>query len=214
MAGISMNLQAAPGEPRERALTVAAAAIRRGEIVVIPTEHVYALAADAFVGADALRQAKGQDAHVSLPIFVGSSNMVAGIAQVRPLASDVMAAFWPGELTLVLPAQTTLAWNASAGGSVAVRMPIHPCALALVQRTGPIAVSAASTPHEPPPTQAHQAAEAFVDVVRAVIDVGPLTGSGVSTVLDLTTDVPTIRREGSLSAEQLRSVCPNVVIAP
>jgi tRNA threonylcarbamoyl adenosine modification protein (Sua5/YciO/YrdC/YwlC family) len=214
MAGHAMNLNAAPGESRERALTVAAAAVRRGEIIVMPTEHVYALAADAFVGADALRHAKGQDSHVSLPIFVASAQMVAGIAQVRPLASDLMAALWPGELTLVLPAQSTLAWSASAGGSVAVRMPIHPCALALVQRTGPLAVSAAVAPPAPPPTRAEEAAEPFGEVVRAVIDVGPLTGVGVSTVLDLTAEVPTIRREGAVEAEQLRSLCPNLVIAP
>lgn len=197
---------------RSRALTAAAAAVRRGDVVLIPTERVYALAADAFRGTTALRQAKGQDAHVALPVLVASQAMVQGIAQVRPLAADVMTAFWPGELTIIVPAQPTLAWDASAGGPVAVRMPLHPFTLALVSQTGPLAVTAAKHGSESEPIGIDQALDQFGADVSVAVDVGPLPGQGSSTVLDLTAATPRVVRQGAVSADELRVVCPQLVL--
>jgi L-threonylcarbamoyladenylate synthase len=195
---------------RGRALTAAAAAVRRGDLVLIPTERVYALAADAFRGTTALREAKGQDAHVALPVLVASQAMVQGIAQVRPLAADVMSAFWPGELTIILPAQPTLAWDASAGGPVAVRMPLHPFTLALVTLTGPLAVTAAKRGAEAEPVDVDLALDHFGADVSVAVDVGPLPGQGSSTVLDLTAAMPRVVRRGAVSADDLRVVCPQL----
>lgn len=197
---------------RNRALTAAAAAVRRGDVVLIPTERVYALAADAFQGTSALRDLKGQDAHVALPVLVASQAMVQGIAQVRPLAADVMSAFWPGELTIIVPAQPTLAWDASAGGPVAVRMPLHPFTLALVSMTGPLAVTAAKRGDGAEPVQVDAVLDHFGTDVAVAVDVGPLPGAGASTVLDLTAPTPRVVRQGAVSAEDLRVVCPELVL--
>jgi L-threonylcarbamoyladenylate synthase len=207
-----MNIDAQTPAGRERALTAAAAAVRRGEVVVVPTERVYAVAADAFIGTNNLRQAKGQSAAVSLPVLVASAAMVQGIAHVRPLAMDLMTAFWPGELTLHLPAQPTLAWDASAGNGVAVRMPIHPLTLALVSRTGPLATTAANRTGGPAPTSLDEVPSEIADAATLMVDVGPLPGGGASTLIDLTGDVPVILRHGTISADRIRSVCPDLVV--
>lgn len=213
MAGRTVKLDAQTKSGRERALTAAAAAVRRGEVVVIPTERVYAVAADAFVGTWALREAKGQRRDVSLPVLVASSAMVQGIAQVRPLAQDLMRAFWPGELTLLLPAQVTLAWDASAGDTVAVRMPIHPLALALVSRTGPLVATAANVAGSPAPMSLQDVPQGIADAATVMIDVGPLTGGGVSTLIDLTGEQPVLLRHGTVFVDQVRSVCPDLVVS-
>lgn len=196
---------------RERAITAAAAAVRRGEVVVVPTERVYAVAADAFIGTPALRHAKDQAPEVSLPVLVASATMVQGIAQVRPVALDLMTAFWPGELTLLLPTQSTLAWD--AGDAVAVRMPIHPLTLLLVERTGPLAATSANLAGTVAPSSLEDVPDQISQAATVMIDVGRLPGGGVSTVIDLTGEHPVLLRPGTLSVESVRSVCPNLVIS-
>lgn len=195
---------------RPRALTAMAAAVRRGDVVATPTEHVYALAADAFRGTAALRRAKHMEPHVALPILVASTTMVQGIALVRPLAMDFMTAFWPGELTLMLPPQPTLAWDATAGGPVAVRMPMHPFTLALVERTGPLAVSAAQVDGG---AQAFApVAEAYGDTATVLVDVGTLPTGAASTVVDLSAGQPRVMRTGAIATHLLREVCPDLEV--
>jgi L-threonylcarbamoyladenylate synthase len=195
---------------RERALTAAAAAARRGELVLMPTEHVYAFATDAFHqhGTAALRQAKGYGSHVSLPLFVASASMVSGIARTTPIAESLMEAFWPGLVTLVLPSHTSLAWDVDGGGTVAVRMPLHPVALDLVRRTGPLVVSSANPAGADPPSALADAAQTSV---RVAIDVGDLGGNQqVSTMIDLTGAEPRVIRAGSLDPAELAALHPEI----
>jgi tRNA threonylcarbamoyl adenosine modification protein (Sua5/YciO/YrdC/YwlC family) len=208
-----MRLGAARGAERERALTACAAAVRRGDLIVIPTEQVYGLATDAFHmgGTSALRELKGYATHVSLPVLVATSTMVSGIAQSTPLAEELIEAFWPGGLTLVLPPQPTLAWDASAGGPVAVRMPLHPFTLALVQRTGPLAVTSANPPGIDPPTTIDGALLCLGDHVTLAVDTGPCPEGGESSsIVDLTGPEPVLVREGAVSRAQLASLRPDL----
>ena len=198
---------------RERALVAAAAAARRGDLILMPTENVYAIATDAFHvrGTSAMRVAKGYGPHVSLPLFVASADMVGGVAQTTALAESLMEAFWPGLLTLVLPSHTTLAWDVAVGGTVAVRMPVHPVALDLVRRTGPLAVTTANPAGADPPTNVPNAAGTFGSAVRVALDVGDLDGAAMpSTMVDLTGDAPRVLREGSVSRLELAAVLPDL----
>ncbi len=208
-----MRLGAARGTERERALVACAAAVRRGELVIVPTEQVYGLATDAFhmSGTSALREVKGYATHISLPVLVANPTMVSGIAQSSPLAEELIEAFWPGGLTLVLPPQPTLAWDASAGGPVAVRMPLHPFTLALVERTGPLAVTSANPPGSDPPTTIDAALACLGDQVTLAVDTGPCSDVGTpSSIVDLTGPAPVLVREGAVSRAQLASLLPDV----
>jgi L-threonylcarbamoyladenylate synthase len=195
-------------EERDRALTAAVAAVRRGDLVLVPTEHVYAFATDAFHqgGTSTLRQAKGYGPHVSLPLFVASATMVSGIARTTPVAESLMEAFWPGLLTLVLPSQSSVAWDAAAGGTIAVRMPLHPIALDLVRRTGPLAVTSANPAGADPPSSIEEASRVSVSVA---VDVGVLEAAQqVSTMIDLTGDAPRVIRSGSVGVPELAALHP------
>ncbi len=208
-----MRMGAARGPERERALVACAAAVRRGELIIVPTEQVYGLATDAFHmrGTSAMREAKGYATHVSLPVLVATGTMVSGIAQSSPLAEELIEAFWPGGLTLVLPPQPTLAWDASAGGPVAVRMPLHPFTLALVERTGPLAVTAANPPGIDPPTTIDAALDCLSDQVTLAVDTGPCSDIGMhSSIVDLTGPEPVLVREGAVSRAQLAAVRPDM----
>ena len=123
------------GAHRDRAVTAAAAALRRGDLVIIPTESVYAIAADAFsvTGVGLMRAAKGLDESASFAVLVPSATTVSGLSsRISDTARDLMTAFWPGLLTLQVPPQPTLAWSLPAQAPVAVRMPLHPLTLALL----------------------------------------------------------------------------------
>lgn len=198
---------------RARAMTAAAAAVRRGDLVLVPTEHVYAFATDPFSarGTAALRAAKGYGPHVALPLFVGSATMVSGIARTTPLAETLMEGFWPGLLTLVLPAHTTVAWDAAPGGTVAVRMPLHPIALELVRTTGPLVVTSANPAGADPPTEIDPAAELAGGAVSVAVDVGGLTADHqASTMVDLTGEQPRVIRSGSVTPEDLAALQPEI----
>ncbi len=146
-----MRIDTNVAEERERGLAAAAAAVRRGQLVGLPLDTAYGVAADAFNprGTQALREAKGR-ADLSIPVMVPKIATVSGIAQVDSAARRLMLDFWPGPLTLVLPAQPTLAWTLTdASGRIAVRMPLHPVALDLLERTGPLGVVAAAAPPAP-----------------------------------------------------------------
>ncbi len=143
-----MRIDTNTAEERERGLAAAAAALRRGQLVGLPLDTAYGIAADAFNprGTQALRDAKGR-ADLSIPVMVPKIATVAGIAEVDSDARRLMLDFWPGPLTLVLPAQPTLAWSLTdPSGRIAVRMPLHPVALDLLERTGPLGVVAAALP--------------------------------------------------------------------
>jgi L-threonylcarbamoyladenylate synthase len=222
---VSVTVVWTAGADNERSIAATAAAMKRGGLVLLPTESVYVLATDAFSrrGTAALRRAKEYAADAPLGIMVPSISTVSGITQSVPAyARDLMEAFWPGLLTVLLPAATTLTWDATGGSPVAVRMPMHPAALAVLQRVGPTAVTAAPAHSgDGVVTPADHDEFAGLDVV---LDAGvspwaeaPNPGPGLgevrsapSTVIDATGPSPVIRRAGALSPQALRAVCPDL----
>jgi tRNA threonylcarbamoyl adenosine modification protein (Sua5/YciO/YrdC/YwlC family) len=147
------------------------------------------------------------------PVLVPHARTLDGIATDVP--DDVRAlaeAFWPGGLTVVVPMQQTLSWDlGDTGGTVAVRMPLHPVALELLEATGPMAVSSANLTGRPAAATAEEAREQLGESVAIYLEAGP-AGSGVpSTIVDGTGPVPRVLREGAVSLAELREVVPGVV---
>ncbi|MCF8558130.1 MAG: threonylcarbamoyl-AMP synthase [Candidatus Nanopelagicales bacterium] len=220
---MTQRIDCADGERRAQAVASAFAAVRRGDLVMIPTESVYALATDAFSmrGVAALREAKGYDADVPLPIMVGSRSTIAGIAsRVSDDARSLMEAFWPGPLTLLLTPQPTLAWDHPEGAPLTVRMPMHPVALALLAATGPLVVTSANLPGLSAPTTVDDALSQVGDAAALALDAGPLAldptplmgNVGLpSSVVDTTVNPPRIVRTGALDVQTLRRHVPRVL---
>lgn len=191
-------------------------AISRGELVVLPTDTVYGIAADAFSPAavQALLDAKGRGRQSPPPVLVaGVTTLEALVEQVPQAVRDLVAAFWPGGLTIVLPAQPSLQWDlGETRGTVAVRMPAHRIALELLEETGPLAVSSANLTGRPAAIAALDAQEMLGDAVTVYLDDGPSETGVASTIVDATAlvagDEPVVRvlREGAISRDRLREV--------
>ena len=190
----------------------AEAALRRGELVVLPTDTVYGIAAEAFdpVAVDGLLKAKGRGRDMPPPVLVGTVR--AAMALVMDLADtgkDLIDEFWPGGLTLVCRSSPTLVWDlGETKGTVAVRMPLHHVALDLLKKTGPLAVSSANVSGLPPATTADEAMAQLGDAVSVYLDAGPCAGDVPSTIVDLTGSVPRLLRRGVISVERLQDVVP------
>ncbi len=203
-------------EERDRGLAAGAAALRRGQLVGVPLDTAYGIAADAFNarGTQALRDAKGR-ADLSIPVMVPRIATVTGIAEVDSDARRLMLDFWPGPLTLVLPAHPTLAWSLTdPSGRIAVRMPLHPVALDLLERTGPLGVVAAAPPSSQgePATPDGSFPADLAALIAVLLDAGPLPVGSASAVVDLTGPAPVLVRPGPLDVETLRACCPGLVV--
>lgn len=197
---------------RATGLREAASAIRRGELVVLPTDTVYGVGADAF-NAEAvgdLLQAKGRGRNMPSPVLVGSPNTLHGlVTDFSELAWDLVDAFWPGGLTLVARHQPSLQWDlGDSRGTVAVRMPLHPVAIELLTETGPMAVSSANLTGHPSPQDCDAAQNMLGDAVSVYLDGGATRAAVPSSIVDVTGKVPVLLRAGVLSAAQLREVVP------
>jgi L-threonylcarbamoyladenylate synthase len=190
----------------------AEAALRRGELVVLPTDTVYGIAAEAFdpVAVDGLLKAKGRGRDMPPPVLVGTVR--AAMALVMDLADtgkDLIDEFWPGGLTIVCRSSPTLVWDlGETKGTVAVRMPLHHVALDLLKKTGPLAVSSANVSGQPPATTADEAMAQLGNSVSVYLDAGPCPGDVPSTIIDLTGSVPRLLRRGVISVERLQDVVP------
>ena len=200
---------------RSAGTTVAATALGKGELVVLPTDTVYGVAADAFTPAavTALLAAKGRGRQVPPPVLVGSRRAAFALVQdVSASASDLIDEFWPGGLTLVFRSSRSLAWDlGDTKGTVAVRMPLHPVALDLLKETGPLAVSSANVSGSPPATTAAEAEKQLGDAVSVYLDGGPCPGDMASTIVDVTGPVPRLLRQGVISVQRLRNVVALIV---
>lgn len=197
-------------------MRLARQAVSRGELVVLPTDTVYGVAADAFSpqAVQRLLDAKGRGRQSPPPVLVpGVTTLEALVETVPPAVRDLVDAFWPGGLTIVLPAQPSLAWDlGETRGTVAVRMPAHRLALALLEETGPLAVSSANLTGRAAAVDAGSAEEMLGDSVAVYLDDGPSEAGVPSTIVDATSlvtdDQPVVRvlREGVITREQLREV--------
>ncbi|MCF6521614.1 L-threonylcarbamoyladenylate synthase [Streptomyces sp. JJ36] len=201
---------------RRTGLREAAAAVRRRELVVLPTDTVYGVGADAF-SAEAvadLLEAKGRGRGMPSPVLVGSPNTLHGlVTDFSETAWELVDAFWPGALTLVARHQPSLTWDlGETGGTVAVRMPLHPVALELLTDFGPMAVSSANLTGHPAPQDCDAAQEMLGDSVSVYLDGGPTADTAPSSIVDVTGPVPVLLRAGALDAEELRKVVPDLEV--
>lgn len=200
----------ADDESREEGLAAATGAVRRGQLVVLPTDTVYGLGVDAFDadGVQRLLDAKGRGRDMPPPVLISTATTLDALASEVPgWARGLMDHYWPGPLTLVCHQQSSLRWDlGETRGTVAVRMPDDRGALDLLGRTGPLAVSSANLSGQPAATTADEAVAMLGEAVEVVLDGGPSRGSLASTIVDCTGAVPRVLREGAISAAELDEV--------
>lgn len=197
-------------DQRRAGLDAATAAARAGNLVVMPTDTVYGIGADAFNSAavGALLAAKGRGRDMPVPVLVGSWNTIDGLAlSVSDTARTLIEAFWPGGLSLVIRQAPSLAWDlGDTNGTVMVRMPMHPVALDLLRTVGPMAVSSANRSGQPPATTSGDAQEQLGHDVSVYLDGGVAPVGVASTIVDLTGPTPRVLREGAITVGTLRQV--------
>jgi len=201
-------------DQRDAGLDAASAAIGRGELVLVPTDTVYGVAADAFLpsAVTALLAAKHRGRAMPVPVLIGEASTLAGLVQnLPPVAHRLAQEFWPGGLTLVLEHAPSLAWDlGEAEGTVAVRLPDDDVARELLRRTGPLAVSSANRSGRPAATTAQQAVEQLGAHAAVALDAGPRSSSAASTIVDCTAPVPRVLRVGAIPVDKLRDVVPDI----
>ncbi|MEI7715701.1 MAG: L-threonylcarbamoyladenylate synthase [Mycobacterium sp.] len=199
-------------EPQRRSRGIASAvtALKDGRLVVLPTDTVYGIGADAFnrAAVSALLSAKGRGRDMPVGVLVGSWHTIEGLVYTMPDgARDLIRAFWPGALSLVVPQAPSLQWDlGDARGTVMLRMPLHPVAIELLRETGPIAVSSANVSGRPPAVNATDAHDQLGDLVDVYLDAGVAPQQAASTIVDLTGTGPRILREGPVGAERIADV--------
>ncbi len=195
---------------REAGIANAALAVQRGQLVVLPTDTVYGVGADAFDAAAVARllAAKGRGREMPPPVLVSAPTTLDALAVGVPsYARALVDALWPGPLTLVCRQQPSLQWDlGDTRGTVAVRMPDHEVALELLSRTGPLAVSSANRSGLPAATDADSAASMLGSSVAVILDAGPTPGAEPSTIVDVTGSQGRVLRLGSLSLARLNEV--------
>lgn len=195
----------------DEAITVAVAAVKAGECIVLPTDTVYGIGADPF-SQDAVRgllDAKRRGEDMPPPVLIAEPSMLRAFTADVPSSAQALAKkFWPGALTLILKAQSAMQLKlGETGNTVAVRVPDHDGARKLLRRTGPLAVSSANISGQPPATTCRGALEQLGDVVRVYLDGGDTAGSTASTIVDFTRfRGGTIVRQGALSYDELKTV--------
>lgn len=200
-----------PTHPDPEVIERAGRVLRAGGLVVIPTETVYGLAADALnpEAVGRLRAAKGRPDTKPLPVMLADSGGMAGFARdIPPTAFPLAGAFWPGPLTLVLRADDRVSEAIHAGsGKVGLRVPDNAVAQGILRAAGrPLVLTSANLSGGADATTAGEAMEALGGRVDLIVDAGPSRLGRPSTVLDLTAQPPRILREGGVSAERLRDI--------
>jgi tRNA threonylcarbamoyl adenosine modification protein (Sua5/YciO/YrdC/YwlC family) len=195
---------------RATGIASAVSAVKGGALVVLPTDTVYGIGADAFdaVAVAALLAAKGRGRDMPVPVLVGSWHTIDGLAFAVPdSARELIRAFWPGALSIVVQQAPSLQWDLGEGrGTVMVRMPLHPVAIEVLREVGPMAVSSANISGRPPAITADDAREQLGDRVEVYLDAGPSQQQAASTIVDLTGPAPRILREGPVGADELAAV--------
>ncbi len=197
-------------EQQESAIEAASLAVQRGELIVLPTDTVYGVAADAFdpAAVTALLRAKGRGREMPPPVLVSAATTIDALAvRVPDYARTLVEKFWPGPLTIVCHQQTSLQWDlGDTRGTVAIRMPDLELAREVLERTGPLAVSSANTTGSPAATDADQAERMLGEHVAVLVDAGPSPGGEASTIIDVTGEQGRLLRRGALSLEELNAV--------
>lgn len=205
-------------ETREAALAAAVDAVRGGDLIVLPTDTVYGIGADAFTpdAVAALQEAKGRGRDTPPPVLIGDHAVLLALAADIPdYVEDLTDELWPGGLTLILTAQRSLTWDlGETRGTVALRMPDDEIALELLRRTGPLAVSSANRHGKPAALSVLDAATQLGDAVEIYLDGGPARIGESSTIVDTTVTPAEIVREGAISKERIIEVVGDIFTAP
>ncbi|HEY3560357.1 MAG TPA: L-threonylcarbamoyladenylate synthase [Kribbella sp.] len=203
------------GDELAPAYRAAVDAIEAGDLVVLPTDTVYGIAADAFK-ADAVQRlldAKDRGRDVPPPVLISVVESLDALATDVPDAGRKLCEeFWPGPLTVICHAQSSLMWDlGETQGTVALRVPDHENTRELLSRTGPLAVSSANKSGRAAALDVYDAEDQLGESVAVYLDGGEAAGGSPSTIIDLTGDTPRVVRVGALSVEQLRAVVPEVI---
>lgn len=190
----------------DEALAAAIDAIRAGELVVLPTDTVYGVGADAFSpkAVDKLLTAKGRGRDKPSPVLVASIEDAEKLAvSIPPVARALVKEYWPGALTIILPAREEIGWDlGETNGTVALRMPNNPIALELLRRTGPLAVSSANLTARHPAATVTQASDQLGEKIAVYLDGGEC-GGGVPSTIVIVGDTLTIVRHGAIEAQDI-----------
>jgi L-threonylcarbamoyladenylate synthase len=203
--------------PERDLIRDAAAVLRNGGLVAFPTETVYGLGGNALdpVAVERIFAAKGRPATDPVIVHIANVDQLDAIAShVPPVARELAAAFWPGALTLILEKRATVPDSVTAGlATVAVRMPSHPIARALIEQAAvPVAAPSANRFSRPSPTRAEHVLADLEGRIDVVIDGGPTPIGVESTIVDLTASPPLIRRPGGIAPDAIASVVPGVQV--
>lgn len=198
----------------EGAIEAAAEAIAAGNCIVLPTDTVYGIGANAF-DPDAVQRllnAKQRGRDMPPPVLIGDRLALPTLVEeVTPEIEAVAEAFWPGAVTMIVRAPSSLDLDlGERGDTIAVRIPDHEFTRELLRATGPLAVSSANVSGQPAAVTIAEATEQLPYSVAVFLDAGPASGPVPSTIVDLT-GTPRILREGRITAAQLREVLPNLV---
>lgn len=194
------------------AITEAATLLRDGQVVALPTETVYGLAgrADSKEAVERIFAAKNRPADNPLIVHLAEPNQIDAVAEVspsvRPLVEKLVERFWPGPLTLVLPAKQPYVDTVCRGlSSIAVRIPDHPVFRGVIKAAGvPLAAPSANLSGKPSPTRAVHVHQDMQGRIPLILDGGPCALGIESTVLDLSEDVPAVLRPGLVTVDQIR----------
>ena len=190
--------------------------LRQGGIVAFPTDTVYGLGASMNISwaVERIYQVKERPRNMALPLLLADRAQITKLAKrVPPIAWQLIENFLPGALTIVLLKSKSVPELITAGGeTVAIRIPNHPIPIALIEGVGaPIIGTSANVSGKPNPLTAGEVYSQFSDKIDIIIDGGRCPGGSVSTVVDVTGDVPIVLREGAISREKLKHVCENIV---
>ncbi|MGV9824593.1 MULTISPECIES: L-threonylcarbamoyladenylate synthase [unclassified Gordonia (in: high G+C Gram-positive bacteria)] len=197
-------------QTRPAGLRAAIGAAKGGSLVVMPTDTLYGIGANAFdsEAVSALLAAKHRGRDMPVPVLVGSWHTVDGLVlSVSQAARDLVEAFWPGGLSIVVEQAPSLAWDlGDTDGTVMLRMPLHPVAIEVLRAVGPMAVSSANVSGRPPATTCAEAREQLGDSVAVYLDGGPAPKAEASTIVDLTGAEPRVLRVGAVSVDAVAEV--------
>lgn len=197
-------------------LAAAEAAVRAGDLIVLPTDTLYGVGADAFAPGSVrkLLEAKHRGRDMPPPVLIAEPGMLGALADDLPwFATQLADRFWPGALTLIVRAQASLGMDlGETGGTIAVRVPDHEFTRDLLRRTGPLAVSSANVSGEPPATTADEAIAMLGNSVAVYLDAGEARLGEPSTIIDLaSTSTGRVLRAGAIAFEDLVEVAPHLV---
>jgi L-threonylcarbamoyladenylate synthase len=214
MSSVALFYDCNDATVRSAGIAAGAQSVQSGQLVVLPTDTVYGIGADAFDSAaiTALLAAKGRGRDMPVPVLVGSWSTIEGLVSIISARTwDLIEAFWPGGLTIVVEYARSLAWDlGDTRGTVALRMPLHPVAIELLETTGPMGVSSANKSGQPPALTAEQARDQLGEEVAVYLDGGPAQTGVASTIVDVTAETPRILRAGAIGIDELRAVVPEI----